>query len=85
MAKTNTEIQKDFKERMYKAGFKQTIVWVERKEVKQPKKLSFTEFKNKFNKLTAEMDDKKIDRLLKMFLKIAKAVKEVEKIRIKLK
>jgi G:T-mismatch repair DNA endonuclease (very short patch repair protein) len=81
--KTNTERQKDFKHRMYKAGFKQTIVWVERKEEKQPKKLSFIEFEKKFKKLADGMDEKKLDRLLKTFLKITKAGREVEKIRIK--
>jgi hypothetical protein len=68
---------------MYKAGFKQTIVWVERKEEKQPKNLTFTEFEKKFKKLAAEIEEKKVDRLLKMFLKITKANKEVEKIRIR--
>jgi G:T-mismatch repair DNA endonuclease (very short patch repair protein) len=81
--KTNTERQKEFKKRMYKAGFKQTIVWVERKEEKQAKKLSFTEFEKKFIKLTDGIDEKKLDRLLKTFLKIAKAGREVEKIRIR--
>jgi hypothetical protein len=78
-----TERQREFKDRMYKAGFKQTIVWVERKETKQTKKLSFSEFEKKFSKMTAEMSDEKIGRLLKMFHKITKAAKEVEKIRIR--
>jgi G:T-mismatch repair DNA endonuclease (very short patch repair protein) len=81
--KLNTERQKNFKKRMYKAGFKQTIVWVERKETKQTKKLSFSEFVKKLKKLTTGIDEEKLDRLLKTFLKIAKAVKEVEKIRIR--
>jgi len=76
-----TERQREYKKRMYKAGFKQTIVWVKRKEEKQPEKLSFTEFVKKFRKLTSGMNEEKINKLLKMFIKITKAKKEEEKLR----
>jgi hypothetical protein len=76
-----TERQREYKDRMYKAGFKQTIVWVKRKEEKQSLKLSFTEFVKKLKKLMSGMDEEKINKLLKMFIKIAKAKKEEEKLR----
>jgi len=76
-----TERQRIYKERMYKAGFKQTIVWVKRKDEKQPDKLSMAEFVKRFRKLTSRMEEEKISRLLKMFLKITKAKKEEEKLR----
>jgi len=76
-----TERQREYKERMYKAGFKQTIVWVKRKEEKQPVKLSFTEFVKKLRKLTTGMKEEKVNNLLKMFIKIAKSKKEEEKLR----
>jgi len=76
-----TERQRIYKERMYKAGFKQTIVWVKRKDEKQPEKLSMAEFVKRFRKITSRMEEEKISRLLKMFLKIAKAKKEEEKLR----
>jgi len=75
------ERQREYKKRMYKAGFKQTIVWVKRKEEKQPVKLSFTEFVKQLRKLTSGMNEEKINKLLKMFIKIAKAKKEEEKLR----
>ena len=77
------ERQRKFKKRMYKAGFKQNIVWLKRKEERLPEKLSVTEFVKKLRKITADMNDEKFDKLLKMFLKIAKAKKEEEKLRKK--
>ena len=77
------ERQRKFKKRMYKVGFKQSIVWVKRKEEKLPEKLSVTEFVKKLRKITADMNDEKFNKLLKMFIKIAKAKKEEEKLRRK--
>ena len=76
-----TERQREYKKRMYKAGFKQTIVWVKRKEEKKPEKLTFTEFVKQLKKLMSGMSEEKINKLLYMFLKIAKARKEEEKLK----
>jgi hypothetical protein len=76
-----TERQREYKARMYRAGFKQTIVWVKRKEEKQPVKLSFTEFVKQLRKITSGMKEEKLNKLLKMFIKIAKSRKEEEKLR----
>ncbi|GBU27612.1 hypothetical protein R84B8_01146 [Treponema sp. R8-4-B8] len=41
---TVTERQRRYRERLYKAGFKQIFVWVKRKEEKTSEKMSMTEF-----------------------------------------
>jgi len=76
-----TKRQREYKKRMYNAGFKQTIVWVKRKEERQPVKLSFTEFVKKLRKLTNGMDEEKLNKLLNMFIKITKSKKEEEKLK----
>jgi hypothetical protein len=43
MDDTVAERQRKYKERMYKAGFKQSIVWVKRREGKTPEKMSMAE------------------------------------------
>jgi len=83
MMYTNTEKQRRFKEKLYKAGFKQMILWVKRKEVKQPNKMTQAEFLRNLKKLTAAWDEKNLTQLYCMLIKIAKGKKEAERIKRK--
>jgi predicted transcriptional regulator len=83
MDNTVTERQRRYRERLYKAGFKQIFVWVKRKEVKKPIKMNMSEFVSQLKKLTAEMDKDRLTRLLDLFIKITKARKEEVKLRKK--
>jgi len=75
------ERQRRFKKRMYKAGFKQTIVWVKRKEGKMPEKMSTAEFVRQIKKITAKMNEETLTPLFNLLIKIAKSKKEEEKLK----
>jgi len=81
MDNTTAERQRKYKERMYKAGFKQTIVWVKRKDGKKPEKMSMAEFVRQLKKLTSGMDRETLTRLFNLLIKIAKSKKEEEKLK----
>ncbi|MDR2717007.1 MAG: hypothetical protein LBB89_02935 [Treponema sp.] len=76
MAYTNKELQRRFKEKMYKAGFKQISLWVEKKEAKKVVNMSQEDFIEHFEKLTARWDDGNLSRLYILLLKIIKGKKE---------
>jgi len=76
------ERQRRFKAKMYKAGFKQLIVWVLRKEQKHSE-ISMKEFVEKLKIMVADWDSGKISELLHLFLKITKSKKKEEKLRNK--
>jgi len=80
---SNTEKQRKFKEKLYKAGFRQTIIWVKRKEVKYVVKIKNREFMKRLEKLTSGWDDRDLSDLYNLFIKIATAKKEVIKLRRK--
>jgi hypothetical protein len=80
---SNTEKQRKFKEKMYKAGFKQTIIWVKRKEVKYVVKMKNREFMKRLEKLISGWDSGDISDLYNLFIKIATAKREA--IRLKKK
>jgi hypothetical protein len=68
---------------MYKAGFKQSIVWVKRKEGKTPVKMNTAEFVKQIKELTAGMSGEALTRLFSLLIKITKAKKEEAKLRKK--
>jgi hypothetical protein len=77
---SSKEKQRRFKEKMYEAGFKQTIIWVKRKEAK------YVEMKNKdfmkgLGTFISVWDDRDISKLYNLFIKIAAEKKEVIKLR----
>jgi hypothetical protein len=80
---SNKERQIRFKEKMYESGFKQTIVWVKRKEGKRVTKMKQDTFMKKLQKITSEWDDGELSETLNFFIKIAEAKKEVIKLRDK--
>jgi hypothetical protein len=73
------ERQRRFKAKMYESGFKQTVVWVKRKEGKRAAKMKQDEFMGRLQKITSEWDDGEISETLNLFIKIAEAKKEVMK------
>jgi len=77
------ERQRRYRERLYKAGFKQAYVWVKRKEGKTPVKTSMAEFVRQIKKLTAGMGGENLTRLLNLLMKIAKGRAEEVKLREK--
>ena len=80
MPYTNTEIQRRFKEKMYRAGFKQIILWVKRKEPKQAAKMGRGEFAKRLGKLTGGWDEGSLSELHSLLIKIIKGKKEAAKI-----
>ena len=79
MASTNTEYQREFKERKYKAGLKQMILWVKRGEGKQHVKMTRAEFLLSLKKLTEGWDENSLTELYCLFIKIIKGKKEAAK------
>jgi len=80
---SNVEKQRRYKEKMYKAGFKQNFIWVKRKEVKYVVKMKNKEFMKRLEKLTSGWDDRDLSALYNLFIKIATAKKEEIKLRKK--
>jgi len=76
----NKEKQRRFKEKMYKAGFKQTIIWIKRKEVKY-EEIKNKEFMKRLDKYISGWDDRDLSDLFNLFIKIAAAKKEVIKLK----
>jgi len=81
MPYTNTEKQRKFKEKMYKAGFKQITLWVKRKEAKNAVKMTHTEFVRTLRKLTAGWDDTSLSQLYSLLIKIIKGKKEAARLK----
>jgi len=81
MAYTNNERQRIFKEKMYKAGFMQIILWVKRKKSNRTIKMSQGEFIKNLNKITYGWEEKKLSQLYSLLLLITKGKKEAEKLK----
>ena len=75
---TNTERQRHFRERMYKAGFKKAVIWVKRKEPSY-KEMTLTQFVKELRKIVKNWDSNNLSRLLNLLLKIVKSKNEEEK------
>jgi hypothetical protein len=73
---SNAEKQRRFKEKMYEAGFKQTVVWVKRKEVKAVQ-MKQSGFMKRLEKITAGWNGGDLSELYNLFIKMASAKKEV--------
>ena len=82
MDNTITERQRRYRERMYKAGFKELRIWVKRSEPKQ-EKISMAEFVQRLKRLTVGWENGEISRLLNLIIKITKGKKEERKLRKK--
>jgi len=81
--KNTNERQSEYRNRMYKAGFKEKRAWVKRKEVKILKKAGIDEFIRALKKETSSLSDNDLERLLKLLIKIANGRKEEVKLRKK--
>ena len=81
MVDTNNERQRRFKEKMYKAGFKQMILWVKREGAKKPAKMTQAEFFKRLKKLTDGWDGESLPHLYSLLIKITKGKKEAERLK----
>ena len=83
MPYTNAELQRRYKEKMYKSGFKQMILWVKRKESRPAAKITQEEFLKNLKKLTAGWDKESLSKLYSLLIKIIKGKKEESKLKRK--
>jgi hypothetical protein len=74
------ERQRIFKEKMYKAGFMQTTIWLKRKNLKNVK-MKNREFMKRLEKHISGWDDGNLSELYNLFINIAAAKKEVIKLK----
>jgi len=80
MAYTNNEKQRRFKEKMYKAGFKQIVLWVKRNG-RKPIKMTQGEFVKNIKRLTAGWDEDSLSQLYTLLVKITKGKKEAGRLK----
>jgi len=81
---SEVERQRNFRDKMYGAGFKQTSVWVKRKGEKYIKNMKYDNFIKKLVKLTSGWNEEELSELYNLIIKIAsakKAKKEVLRLR----
>jgi len=78
---TNIERQRNFREKMYKAGFKQTSVWVKRKGEKYIKNMKRDNFMKRLGRITSGWTERDLSELYNLIIKIASAKKEVLRLR----
>ena len=79
MALTGAEREKEFRQRMDKAGYKQKIVWVPKKSDEEAAKIDRRLFFRRIDALTAGWPKNKLSRFLSDVLKIVKEkIKEVD-------
>jgi len=77
----DVERQRNFRDKMYKAGFKQSIIWVKRKEVRYVKNMKHGVFMKRLDRITSRWNDKDLSELYNLIIKIASAKKEVIRLR----
>jgi hypothetical protein len=80
---TITERQRRYRERLFKAGFKEVRAWVKRMEVKKLKKPNMGEFVKRLKKETSGLNENDLARLLNLLIKIANGKKEEVKLKKK--
>jgi hypothetical protein len=68
MVMTNTERQREYKEKLYAQGYKQKIFWVLRKE--SDLKMGKSEFLKKLERLTKKLSKEEVSRLYADFISI---------------
>jgi len=78
---TETERQRNFREKMYGAGFKQTAVWVKRKEERYIKNMKRDDFMKRLGKITSGWNERDLSELYNLIIKIASAKKGVIRLR----
>ena len=78
---TDIERQRTFREKMYKAGFKQTSVWVKRKGEKYIKNMKRDNFMKRLDRLTSRLNERELSEVYNLIIKIAVAKKEVFRLR----
>ena len=66
----NREFQRQHKERMYNAGFKQRVVWVKRDEDESVQDMNLKNFMDVFRKQIKTVPKEKLPRLFKDILSI---------------
>jgi len=65
MAKTRKERQKDYRERLYEAGYKQMLIWVPRESEGKNIKMDRKMFLKRIEAMTAGWSRTKLSRLLR--------------------
>jgi len=83
MSSSDIERQRVFREKMYAAGFKQTAIWINRKEVRYVKNMQHGVFMKRLGKITLGWNEKDLSELYNLIIKIASAKKEVIRLRKK--
>jgi len=66
---------------MYEAGFKQTIIWVKRKEVRYVKNMKHDMFMKRLKRFTSGWNDRDLSELYNLIIKIVSAKKDVIRLR----
>jgi hypothetical protein len=81
MAIENRDRQTKYREKMYKIGLINKLVWIPRKNSRVEKNIRYPEFNKTFRHLTENWNKRELSRILNLFIKITKAHKEVKKLR----
>jgi len=81
--KNTNERQRKYRERLYKAGFKEVRAWVKRKKMKILEKSNMNEFVKALKKETSGMSETTLAKLLDLLIKIAHGRKEEVKLKKK--
>jgi len=79
--KSVKERQNEYRERMYKSGFKEKRAWVKRKKVKILNKPGINEFVRVLKRETSKFNETDLSLLLNLLIKIANGKKEELKLR----
>jgi hypothetical protein len=76
MALTNREKQRAYKARMYKAGYKQMVIWVQREPEGKPPAMDRACFIRKLDELTIGWTKKRLSNLYAELVRIIQGKKE---------
>jgi len=79
MPGNSVERQREFKEKLYKAGLKQAIVWVRRKEPQKEARMTQRDFIINLNKLTDRWSADRLSQLYNLLIRIIRGKKEADK------
>lgn len=72
MAKTNQEIQRDFKARMYSLGFRQKVTWVKDDDPSAPVPIDYKRFLRELRKTLGDMRETELNELFAELLRRAR-------------
>jgi hypothetical protein len=79
MPYTNAELQRRYRKKMHKAGFKREELWVKLKTTRPAAKMTQEGFIKNFKKLTAGWDKESLPQLYDLLIKIIKGKKEADR------